>query len=163
MNYLHTLRASITLLILLAATNTAFTQSVQSEIEILQEMFGLEKKIAVANLMDLGDSADSFWALYDEYEAERKKLGNERIKVITEYANNYPDISDEKILELFKQTATIKKSFDKLQKAYFDRMRKEIGVSKAAQFWQLESYFSSVIQANIYSQIPFIGENLNRE
>lgn len=139
----------------------SFAQTNASEIEILQETFGLEKKVAVANFMDLGDSADSFWALYDEYEAERKKLGNERIKVIIEYANNYPDISDEKVLELFKQTTSVKKSFDKLQKTYFNRMRKEIGVSKAAQFWQLESYFSSMIQANIYSQIPFIGENLS--
>lgn len=40
-------------------------------------------------------------------------------------------------------------------------MKKEVGASKAAQFWQLETYFNSIIQAEIYTQLPFIGENLN--
>jgi len=133
-------------------------QSLQSEVEIIQETFGLEKKVAVANFMKLGEDAESFWALYDEYEAERKKLGNDRINVIQEYAANYPNLSDEKILELFKKTSSVRKSFAKLQKTYFNKMKNEVGVSKAAQFWQLENYFNSMIQASIYSQLPFIGE-----
>ncbi len=157
------MKTSITALFLTMVAYSSFAQSAQTEVEIVQEAFGLEKKVAVANFMDLGDDAESFWNLYDEYEAERKKLGKSRIKVIEEYAKNYPDISDEKILELFKQATEIKKSFDKLEKTYFDRMRKEVGVNKAAQFWQLESYFNSMIQANIYSRIPFIGENLEKE
>jgi len=161
MKHPYTLNASITLFILLAVISTAFTQSSQTEVEIIQEAFGLEKKVAIANFMDLGEDAESFWALYDEYEAERKKLGIARIKVIEEYAANYPDISDEKILELFKKTTQVKKSFAKLQQTYFNKMKKEVGVSKAAQFWQLENYFNVVIQDEIYSQIPFIGENLS--
>ena len=47
-----------------------------------------------------------------------------------------------------------------LQHTYFKRMSKEIGVSKAAQFMQLESYINAVIQESIYAQIPFIGENV---
>lgn len=161
MRHPYTLKASVTLLILLAVINTAFTQSSQTEVGIIQEAFGLEKKVAIANFMDLGEDAESFWAIYDEYEAERKKLGIARIKVIEEYAANYTDISDEKILELFKKVAQVKKSFAKLQKTYFNRMRKEVGTSRAAQFWQLENYFNAMIQAEIYSQIPFIGENLD--
>lgn len=133
-------------------------QSFQSEVEIIQDAFGLEKKVAVANFMKLGEEAVNFWTLYDEYETERKKLGNERINVIKEYAANYGNLSDEKILELFKKTTAVRKSFAKLQQTYFKRMQKEVGVSKAAQFWQLENYFNSMIQANIYSQLPFIGE-----
>ena len=139
-------------------TSTAFAQATQSDIEIVQETYGLEKKKAIANFMELGEDTEIFWALYDEYEAERKKLGNERIKVIEEYASNYASLSDEKILELFKKTNDVKRSFAKLQETYFNNMEKERGVSKAAQFWQLENYFSAMMQANIYSQLPFIGE-----
>ena len=140
--------------LMIAASNRSKRKSLNSS----QEAFGLEKKVAVANFMDLGEDAESLWALYDEYEAERKKLGNDRIKVIEDYAANYADISDQKTLELFKKTSAIKKSFAKLQQTYFNKMKKEMGVSKAAQFWQLENYFNAMIQASIYSELPFIGE-----
>jgi len=151
----------LTTAFLLLMASTSFAQSYQSEVEIIQEAFGLEKKVAVANFMNLEESVEGFWNIYDAYELERKKLGKERIQIISDYAKSYPDISGEKILDLFKRTQSLKKSFDKLQKTYFNQMKKEVGVSKAAQFWQLEGYFNSIIQANIYTQIPFIGEHLS--
>jgi hypothetical protein len=126
--------------------------------EIIQEAFGLDKKVAVANFMKLDEEAEAFWNLYDAYEVERKELGKQRIAVLAQYVNSYPSISEEEILELYKSTTTIKKSFAKLQETYFNRMKKELGVSRAAQFWQLENYFNAMIQANIYAQLPFIGE-----
>jgi len=138
--------------------HASFGQTNQTEVEIFQEAFGLEKKVAVANFMNLGESAEAFWTIYDEYEVERKILGKERIQIIADYAKSYPEISDEVIMELFKRTQAVRASFDKLQETTFKKMAKEVGIGKAAQFWQLEGYFSSVIQANIYTQIPFIGE-----
>jgi hypothetical protein len=161
MNHQSILKTVIISLILTVATSSSFAQSAQTELEIIQDAFGLEKKVAVANFMELGESAERFWEIYDEYEAERKELGKERIQVIADYAESYPTISDEEIRSLFKRTKAFKRSFAKLQKTYFNRMSKEVGTSQAAQFWQLESYFNAMIQAEIYSQIPFIGENLN--
>ena len=146
--------------ILIFATTSLFAQSYQTEVEILQDAFGLEKKVAVAQFMNLDDSAEGFWKIYDEYEAKRKELGKERINIIAAYAKSYPTISEEEISALYKKTQGVKKSFDKLQSTYFKQMKKEVGVSKAAQFWQLESYFNAMILADIYSQIPFIGENI---
>jgi len=149
--------------IFMVGANFAYAQSFQSEVEILQEAFGLEKKVVVAKFMDLEASESGFWKIYEEYEAARKKLGKERIQIIADYASSYPNLSDEKIQELFKRTQAVKESFDDLQASYFKKMRKEVGISKAAQFWQLESYFSALIQANIYTQIPFIGEHTDRK
>lgn len=160
LNNSKTLRA-LALFIFTIISAASFAQSPQTEVEIIQEAFGLEKKVAVANFMNLEESAEGFWNIYDAYELKRKKLGKERIRIISDYAKSYPDISDEKLLALFKRTQSLKKSSDKLQKTYFNQMKKEVGVSKAAQFWQLEGYFNSIIQANIYTQIPFIGENLS--
>lgn len=160
MNNLFTFKNILTLIVINLTINLSFAQSARTEVEIFQEVIGLEKKVAVAEFMALDANADNFWKIYDEYEAKRKELGMNRIKVIADYAKSYPTISDEEILALFKRTKAIKESFAKLQQTYFNKMKKEIGVSKAAQFWQLESYFNAMIQAEIYSQIPFIGENL---
>lgn len=161
MGHLSTFKKAIIPFVLGIVGHMTITLSAQSEIDIIQEAFGLEKKIAVANFLDLGEEADDFWKIYNAYEAERKELGSERIKIVKDYATSYATISDEEILALFKRTKAFKKSFAKLQKTYFDRMRKEVGTTVAAQFWQLESYFNAMIQAEIYAQIPFIGENLD--
>lgn len=137
---------------------SSFSQSALTEMEIIQEAFGLDKKVAVSNFMKLGDEAAKFWKIYDAYEAERKELGKKRIEVIVTYANKYSTISNEEILDLYKRTKKIKKAFAKLQDSYFKKMKKEVGARQAAQFWQLENYFNVAIQANIYSQLPFIGE-----
>jgi hypothetical protein len=47
---------------------------------------------------------------------------------------------------------------DKLIVKYYDKVKKESGVKTAAQFYQLEAYFLSVIRASILNSIPFIGE-----
>jgi len=147
-------------LILAFATCSVFGQSLQTEVEILQDELGLEKKVAVANFMQLDDDAAVFWEIYDDYEAERKELAKERIKVVLEYAASFSTITDEEILAFYKRRKAYSKSYDKLQQKYFKRMQKEVGVSQAAQFWQLEMYINSIVQANIYAQIPFIGDKL---
>ncbi len=157
MNYL-TSPKSLIIIILLSVVS--YTSKAQTEVEIFQEAFGLEKKMLVADFMNLGEEAATFWRIYEQYEAERKNLGKERIDIIVDYADRYANISDDEILVLFSRREKLNKAYDKMQKKYFKQMSKEIGVAKAAQFWQLESYINSIITANIYSQIPFIGENL---
>lgn len=160
MNFRLLSKTVVACIILILASLTTSAQTAQTEMDIIQDAFGLDKKMAVASVMKLEDKADKFWSLYDKYEAERKKLGKKRIEVIAKYAESYPTISDKQISKLYKETRKIRKSFDKLQDKYFKKMKKELGVSKAAQFWQLENYFNVMIQANIYSQLPFIGEEI---
>ena len=113
--------------------------------------------MAVATFMKLGDEAADFWDIYDAYENERKEIGKKRIEVIVQYANSYPAISNEEILDLYEKTEDIKKANAELLDSYFKKMKEEVGLQQAAQFWHLENYFSAVIQVNIYAQLPFIG------
>ena len=49
---------------------------------------------------DDSTKATAFWKLYDEYEAERKKLGQDFIAILQDYANNYENLDDKKADEL---------------------------------------------------------------
>ena len=159
-NYSSLKRRALSAFTLVLIAYSMCAQNFQTEVEILQEAVGMEKKVAIANFIELQDEAKAFWKIYDEYELDRRELGKQRINIIVDYAKSFQDITDEEIESLYKRRKALKKSFDKLQNTYFNRMKKEVGVSKAAQFWQVESYFDAIIQANIYSQIPFIGENI---
>ncbi len=150
------------LLVALVCCATVFSQEYQSDIEIIQEAFGLEKKVAVSNFMQLDEDAEQFWTLYDEYEYKRKNLGKQRVDLINDYISKFSTITDEQIKGMVKKTSKLKREFNKLQNSYFKIMSKEVGVKKATQFLQMENYFNAIIQAEIYSRIPFIGENLEQ-
>ena len=99
-----------------------------------------------------------FWALYDEYEDARKKLGRERIDLIAQYADNYASLDDKKATELMTKKLNWADSYAKLQRNYTTKFTSVIGGLQASKLMQLEDYLENNIRLKIQEQIPFIGE-----
>jgi hypothetical protein len=148
-------------IILLVAICTSYMSMAQStdELAMLREMFGQEKKDIINQFLDLS-SADSvkFWPLYNEYSAKRKTLGDDRISIIKDYADQYSTLTNEQAQKLgdrlFKNEANILK----LQEQYYKKMSKAVSALKATQFMQTELYLQTQLRAVIQDEIPFIGE-----
>jgi len=138
----------------------AMAQTNKEDVDIIQSVLGKEKKSLVADFLKLeaGPKADAFWKLYDEYETERKALGKQRIALLEKYASTYGSTDDAQMDGQIKEMQTLQGKTDKLIIKYYDKIKKESGVKTAAQFYQLEAYFLSVIRATILNSIPFIGE-----
>ena len=131
----------------------------KEEVEFYQAIFGMEKKAVVAEWITLeGEAANSFWTLYDEYESARKLHGQKRLALLNRYALQYESLDDAKTDQLMKDMISLGKDYDKLIQKYYKSIRKTVGAKPAAQFYQLEVYFQSVIRLEILEQIPFIGE-----
>ena len=142
---------------LIAAGNISFAQSMQEEVDMVQAVFGMEKKdLTIAFLDNEGDAA--FWTLYDEYEVQRKLLGQKRVQILVNYANNYGVVGDAQTDQLMKVIMTQKKSLDKLIDTYYKKIKKSSGSKAAAQFYQLENYILSAIRLEILDTIPFFDE-----
>ena len=138
---------------------SSFAQSNKEDVDMIQAMYGKQKKEIAAEFIIVPDAKkDAFWKIYDEYETERKALGQQRIKLLEKYANAYDTLGDKSTDAIIKQTMTLQKSTDALIAKYYDRIMKSAGTKPAAQFYQLESYLLSVVRAYIMSNIPFIGE-----
>ncbi|MBP6977528.1 MAG: hypothetical protein KBB71_04350 [Lentimicrobiaceae bacterium] len=132
-------------------------QSNAEEIQIMQSLFGMEKKALVAEFIQL-DIAEHgvFWALYDQYEAERKDLGKNRIDLIKQYAEHYNDMTDEQASKLISQMITQRKATDKLMEAYYKKILKATDPIVAMQFYQIEGYIPSAIRIYILGEVPFV-------
>ncbi|MEM0938680.1 MAG: hypothetical protein AAF600_03195 [Bacteroidota bacterium] len=151
-------KISVIILFLLIGS-LCFSQSPVEEVEIFQNLFGMKKKDAVSKLIKLdGTKNESFWKLYDKYEMERKSFGKDRILLVNDYANNYLQMTDDKIDELFKRSVTVTGNLDKLAVKYYKKIKKEVDTKTAAQFYQIEMYFLAAIRYELTSNIPFIGE-----
>jgi Spy/CpxP family protein refolding chaperone len=149
------------LFVLLAVCVSTFTyaQSNKEDVDFIQSIYGKEKKNIVADFIKLeGAQKDAFWKLYDEYEVKRKELGQKRVALLEKYASSYGTMDDAATSQLIKETASLGAATDKLIVTYHKKMEKAAGVKAAAQFYQLEAYFLSVIRAAILENIPFIGE-----
>ena len=135
----------------------SLAQSNQEEIDMFQAVFGMEKKAMMTEFLnDENDSA--FWTFYDQYEVERKLLGQKRLELLENYANNYGAMTDEKTDELMKKIMVQKKGLDKLIDKYYKKIKKSSGSKKAAQFYQLENFILSAIRLEILGSIPFFEE-----
>jgi hypothetical protein len=142
-------------------TISAMAQSNKEEIELYQSLFGIEKKAVVADFLKL-ETTDPFWALYDEYETERKALGKSRVDLMTSYAEGYDKMDDKAYDELIKNMISLRKDTDKLIETYYAKVKKSNGSKVAAQFFQIEVYFVSAIRNSIMEQIPYIGQFDNK-
>ncbi len=147
---------AITLLFAIQFTNA---QVAKDEVQLVQSIWGMEKRAIINDYMKFTEAeAAKFNPIYDMYADESKALGAERIQIISEYANNYNNLTNEKADELVKRTLKNNASMDKLQSKYYDKLKKELGALRAAQFMQLDSYLQTMVRAEIQNNIPLIGE-----
>jgi len=149
----------IVLMICFMATSMGFAQTYTEEVDMLQALYGKQKKEIIANFIELeGEQKDAFWSLYDAYEVERKALGIQRINLIGVYAEYYHDLDDGGTDVLIKEMLKLAKSHDTLIEKYYGKLKKKAGVKSAAQFVQIEHYLLSAIRSEILEEIPFIGQ-----
>ena len=139
---------------------SSFAQSNKEDIDLIQAMYGKDKKSLVESFIMLPDAAKktAFWSLYDSYETERKALGRQRIALLEKYANAYGGTDDKAIDAVMMQSMELQKKVDGIITTYYDKIKKSVGLKEAGQFYQLESYLLSATRIYILGNIPFIGE-----
>ena len=143
--------------VLLSANLSA--QSNKEDIDLIQSIFGKEKKELVQAYITIPDAqATKFWTLYDVYETSRKKLGKERITLLEAYANNFETLDNKKATELMTKKMAWVDKYSKFQQLYFSKFSAVIGGLQASKFMQLEDYIENCIRLSIQEEIPFIGE-----
>ena len=139
--------------------STSNAQSNSEDIEIIQGLYGKDKKELVAAFIQLeGAQKTEFWKLYDEYEVARKKLGKQRIALIEKYANDYQSNDSKKIDSLMKSIFSLQTQTDKLIETYYNKIKAKSGTVAAAQFTQVEQYLLSAIRLKLLDEIPFFGQ-----
>ncbi|MBP1222528.1 hypothetical protein [Flavobacterium sp. 1355] len=137
---------------------SSFAQSAD-DVALVQSLYGKSKGDIIRDYLNLPEpQAAAFQAVYDNYEAERKALGQKKMQIISDYATNYDNITDEKADELAKNNLKNNVDFEKLLSKAYGKAKKAIGSINAAKFIQLEQYFQTTVRSSVQDEIPFIGE-----
>ena len=149
----------ITLLIIaLLFINLTFSQDYSiEEINIVQNLFGVQKKAVYEENIDLsGINANTFWKLYNEYEVERKKIGEKKVELLMSYTTAEGAVTNEQADEILTQASSIRGTENNLIMKYVKKMRKETNPLVAAQFYQIEHYITDGVRFTLLNNIDFI-------
>lgn len=129
------------------------------EINIIQNLYGMEKRSLFIMAMDLSPSDSvSFWPIYDKYEEKRKEIGKERIEFLKQFVSKYPAVSSEELDEIVEESASLQEDFHDLLMDTYKDLRKATSSMVAAKFYQIEAFLHTAINAELQSKLPFIGE-----
>jgi len=126
-------------------------------LELARSDLKTQKKLLVTEAMALTDAqSETFWQIYREYETELTVLGDEKISIIKDYAENFERMTAEKADELMDRAFKLDENNLKLDKKYYKQMSKALGPVTAARFSQVENKIGLLIDMQISSQIPLV-------
>ncbi len=125
--------------------------------EIVKEKIRTDKKLFVANNMQLSESeAKAFWPVYEQYQAELSKLRDRDVKLIEEFAANFGTMSDDVAKSLLDDSLSIDSDYQKLRQSYLAKFRGVLSDRKVARYYQLESKIEAVLEYEQAKRIPLI-------
>jgi len=131
--------------------------SVDQDIQMLREDVRAQKKQIVAANMNLTpDEATKFWPIYDQYTAEVAKIGDARVALIKEYAQNYGTMTDAQINDLMKKETSIDQQFSALRLKYVPIFEKAISAKKTALWYQIDRRLDLLVDLQLAANIPMV-------
>lgn len=153
------MKKAVVLLVLMISVNLSAQLSFKYDVDVIQSIYGKTKTDLVKECMGLSDAENVvFQEVYDDYETERKVLGQKKIEIINDYGTNYSTLTDSKADELLKATLKNNLDYEKLYNKTYTKAKKVIGAINAAKFIQLEVYLQTTVRVEIQDSIPFIEE-----
>ena len=129
-------------------------QTNQDEVQLMQSLYGMEKRDIVAEFIELSDSQqEEFWLLYDEYEIKRQEIGKERFRLLSSYVNDYGEVKPENADNFMKQVIPLRIKSDKLVDNYYKKVKTKTDPIVAMQFYQIENYLFDAIKMELLEEI----------
>ena len=128
-------------------------------IDLMRRNVRQDKAEIMGSVMALsaGDAA-KFWPIYADYDTQLTKLNDQRVEIIKEYAQSYNDMTDQKADELMQRALGYQKQREELLVATYGKMKQALGALTAARFIQVEHQLLLIIDLQIDSALPVVGQ-----
>ncbi len=141
---------------LFAQTNPQMAD-MNDTIEMMRSLAALERKAVIADSLGLsGEESNEFWQIYDEYAAEKKRVNDRLVKIITDYAASFEDMSHKLARSLVDDHMDVQRDLLKVRKKYLRKFDKVLPPKKVARFYQIENKLDAVTNVLLAEQIPLV-------
>ncbi len=100
----------------------------------------------------------AFWPIYREYDAEMSKLGDERVALISEYADHFSDLTNALAEKLATRALDLEARRAAARKACYERVKAATSPRTAMRFLQVEHQLQLLIDLQIAASLPIVGQ-----
>jgi polyhydroxyalkanoate synthesis regulator phasin len=124
--------------------------------ELRQEAGQDRRNIVRANMLLTETESARFWPLYDEYRAERLKIGDRRVRLVTDFLAEENSMSEDEARTLANEDFAIEKDTSELKAKWYKKMTKVLSERTVARFFHIDEKLDAVADIARAANIPLI-------
>jgi hypothetical protein len=153
------LAAAASCLVTLWATSAmAADQATRDELDALRNDLKANRTALMAERMQLSSKeSDAFWPIYRSYRGEMDKVTDGIVNLVLEYADDYPNVSDEKASEMVRKYLKLEANLLKVRAKYLKKFGKVLPGTKVFRFAQLDNRLDLGIRVGLAAEIPLMA------
>jgi len=141
---------------ILAAGAPATAQEKPADnMQLVLEKIRADKKLLVAENMELTEAeSKGFWPIYGRYQDELFLLRARTAKLISDYADAYEQMTNDKAKKLLDELMRIEALGLKLRQAYLPKFRSVLPEIKVVRYYQIENKIHAALLYELGAKIP---------
>jgi hypothetical protein len=150
---------TLAMLILGVASLSVAQDKPADNMEILRDKIRADKKLLVAENMELTESeAKGFWPIYEQYQKDLQKVNQRMVNLLESYADDFrrKSLTDEKAKKLIDEAVAIEQTEADLKSTYAPRLGKALPVRKVVRYLQIENKIRAVVKYDLASGVPLV-------
>ena len=136
--------------------NEKFSDFAPAIAELRQEAGQDRRNIVMANMLLTETESARFWPLYDEYRVERQKIGDRRVRLITDFLANQNSMSEDEARTLANEDFAILKDTSELKAKWYAKMTKVLSDRTIARFFHIDEKLDAAADIALAANIPLI-------
>ena len=125
--------------------------------QMVREKLQADKKLAVAQGLALTQAeSTAFWPVYNNYQTDQIRVMDRLLRIVTDYAGTYQNMTDTTARRLLESTITIYRDRQAMLESYLPKFRAVLPERKVARYYQIEQKIRAMLDYELASQIPLI-------
>jgi hypothetical protein len=136
--------------------NEKFSDFAPAIAELRQEAGQDRRAIVRANMLLTETESARFWPLYDQYRAERRKIGDRRVRLITDFLAAENAMTEDQARTLANESFAILKDTAELKTKWYKKMTKELSERTVARFFHIDEKLDAAADIALAANIPLI-------
>jgi DNA-binding GntR family transcriptional regulator len=161
--WLRGMMAAVVGVALLAGAGTVCAQDAKTQalLEKYRADFNAAKKQTIDEVMKLNEGeAKKFWPIYDDYTKKLNAYSDKRLKFANDFtiAQSATTFDPDQAKQLTQRWLKLQHDRINLWETYAGKIGRAVSPVRAAQFLQIENEIATVLDLNVLSNAPLVGQ-----
>ena len=136
--------------------NEQFSDFTPAIADLRLEAGQFRRDIVKANMLLTESESAQFWPLYDQYRAERQKIGDRKVRLVTDFLAERNSMSEDQARALAKENFAIDKDKIALKDKWYGKMTKVLSERTVARFFQIDQKLDAAADIALAANIPLV-------